>query len=121
MALIFNRLKHTDWKSWLRMLIDVSCTWIAYLFLSRFFSFAFASIGPNLRFVTWPLTAILHAFYPRDMKRGSRVNCAFAIKVIYDDCIELKNEKTHPMLRRYASDTKKQYMKLVRKQMALCY
>ena len=84
MTLIFNRLKYKDWKSWLRILIDVSCTWIVYLFLSCFFSFAFPSIGPNLRFVTWPLTSVLHAFYPRDMKRRSRVTCAFAITVFIE-------------------------------------
>lgn len=52
--------------------------------------------------------------------RGIMINY-LAIKVINDDCIELKNGKTLPMSRRHASDTKEQYMKLVKKQMALFY
>jgi DNA-binding LytR/AlgR family response regulator len=52
--------------------------------------------------------------------RGIMINF-LAIKVINEDCIELKNGKTLPMSRRHATETKEQYMKLVKKQMALFY
>ncbi len=52
--------------------------------------------------------------------RGIMINY-LAIKVINDDCIELKNGKILPMSRRHAVETKEQYMKLVKKRMALFY
>ncbi len=78
-TLVFNRLKYRDYRSWLRILADFACTWVVYLFFSCFFDYLFPSLNGTLRLITWPLISALHAFYPREMKRRSRITCAFAI------------------------------------------
>jgi hypothetical protein len=87
LSLIFNHIKPKDYKSWLRFGVDFVCTLIVYLLLSSAFYCLIpqdASMSGYLRFMTWPLLSVIHAFYPREMGRRSRVTCVFGITVFIE-------------------------------------
>lgn len=81
-SLIFNKLRVRRYQDWIRLLIDWSCTWILYLFLSCFFYYIFETTGHTdyssyQRFFIWPLVSLLHSLYPKDTgKYKMRLTCA---------------------------------------------
>ena len=78
-TLSFNKLELKNYKCYLKLLIDFALTWAIELFLSCFFNYVIAINNQDktiIRYFIWPLVAIIHTIYPKDIgKYSMRFTC----------------------------------------------
>lgn len=95
-ALIFNRFELKKWQFYLRLLIDISATWVILIIVGSLIEWIFESIGNVdlliiMSFMKWLFVGLIHTAYPRNVYPNyiMRATCAFALSFIIITSVQL--------------------------------
>ncbi len=84
----FNKVQLRKVKNHIRLLIDFSFTWLVQVFLSCFFNYVLKINNQDttlIRYFIWPLVALIHTIYPKDIGNYSRrfLCCVFSSTFLF--------------------------------------